>query len=494
MAELYEQFEKFQAKGGGELEHDEFLLLLENLGEVECTLDQRGELAACLYNASARWGELDRVLFVLENILHQGHGEMFSKSTDLRYFCGIIHGIFGASEKAMTCYSKVLEEIEAQGGRTYMEFLVAMRMFQLAYNNYDEHQAKECVDRMFAIEVDEHIAYVTARKYLMRGQYVSRFKHDSVRAHADYAEALHYAKIHAKFKPQDQFMVDLVLSLQAWLLAKEGRFNELSHFACSYEWEQDSDRVYMELYHIMAHVGCGKKPFCTDAYAMTWARSERLMFLPVQQHLLSLKIWYGFVNHDHTLILEGLEQQVFLEVQQGKQSMVTRLAYLLHHLAMGECIHEVNEPPKSEQKDDYASDMIIMLLRWIYAREPEILTPLAHPLVRLCHEFVSRNASPLLLLGQRGDVLQLREGLVHNFSSRPHLLNMLHGIMRKGSDYQWSTGELFEMGWPDEKIIGENGFRRVYTELHRLKKLGVDVESSAQGYTFPRAIVRIQCT
>lgn len=44
------------------------------------------------------------------------------------------------------------------------------------------------------------------------------------------------------------------------------------------------------------------------------------------------------------------------------------------------------------------------------------------------------------------------------------------------------TATLFERGWPDAKKLSDNGLRRVYTELYRLKALGLELEYDEGGY------------
>ena len=45
-----------------------------------------------------------------------------------------------------------------------------------------------------------------------------------------------------------------------------------------------------------------------------------------------------------------------------------------------------------------------------------------------------------------------------------------------------STVALFERGWPEVQRVPLNGFRRVYSELHRLKAMGLQIESCEGGY------------
>lgn len=44
------------------------------------------------------------------------------------------------------------------------------------------------------------------------------------------------------------------------------------------------------------------------------------------------------------------------------------------------------------------------------------------------------------------------------------------------------TPTLFELGWPDAQKLSDNGLRRVYTELYRLKALGLELEYDEGGY------------
>ena len=53
-------------------------------------------------------------------------------------------------------------------------------------------------------------------------------------------------------------------------------------------------------------------------------------------------------------------------------------------------------------------------------------------------------------------------------------------VLREGGPV--STGELFAAGWPEVTQVGENGFRRVYTEIHRLRELGLEIETCEGGY------------
>lgn len=44
------------------------------------------------------------------------------------------------------------------------------------------------------------------------------------------------------------------------------------------------------------------------------------------------------------------------------------------------------------------------------------------------------------------------------------------------------TPSLFELGWPDVERFSDNGMRRVYTELYRLKSMGLELECNERGY------------
>jgi tetratricopeptide (TPR) repeat protein len=78
----------------------------------------------------------------------------------------------------------------------------------------------------------------------------------------------------------------------------------------------------------------------------------------------------------------------------------------------------------------------------------------------------------------------------HDLSQRPALRKILVRLLeaRERDHGPVATGDLFEAGWPDVKQVGPNGLRRVYTEIHRLRKLGLEIESIDGGYRLVTAI------
>lgn len=52
------------------------------------------------------------------------------------------------------------------------------------------------------------------------------------------------------------------------------------------------------------------------------------------------------------------------------------------------------------------------------------------------------------------------------------------------------TGDLFAAGWPEVTVVGPNGFRRVYTEIDRLRKLGLHIAKSDAGYRLQTEVRR----
>lgn len=93
------------------------------------------------------------------------------------------------------------------------------------------------------------------------------------------------------------------------------------------------------------------------------------------------------------------------------------------------------------------------------------------------------------VLGSEGKHLTVA-GKRHDLSQRTALRRILLRLVeaRERDQGPVATGDLFEAGWPDTKHVGANGLRRVYTEIHRLRKLGLDLESVDGGYHLVTAI------
>ncbi len=83
-------------------------------------------------------------------------------------------------------------------------------------------------------------------------------------------------------------------------------------------------------------------------------------------------------------------------------------------------------------------------------------------------------------------VLESTEGERHDLQRRGPLRRIVEFLATSNAPV--STGELFEAGWPGVTAPGPNGYRRVYTEIDRLRKLGLEIVSTDEGYLLETSV------
>lgn len=91
--------------------------------------------------------------------------------------------------------------------------------------------------------------------------------------------------------------------------------------------------------------------------------------------------------------------------------------------------------------------------------------------------------APRFTLNQDHSALSCDDA-VHDLRRRGALRKIL-GALVEAQHQQLGpldTPTLFELGWPDPQKLSDNGLRRVYTELYRLKALGLELEYDEGGY------------
>lgn len=131
-----------------------------------------------------------------------------------------------------------------------------------------------------------------------------------------------------------------------------------------------------------------------------------------------------------------------------------------------------------------------LFIQWIkHTIDPACLRPVdvhCHPqqmMLRLVAKLVFEPVVDLVVDFHSGK-LQVGDAPIQNVAKRVALLKCLRLLIdaKKQGNITVSTVELFEAAWPDVVEFPANGMRRVYTEVHRLKHMGIAIERYDGGY------------
>lgn len=451
--------------------------LLDASLDPQHPLDLRVSMALHAYYGLRRRGAFKRLLSNMEVIWLQAAHIPSTQRFELGVSLASVQSEIGLLSRALT----LLEEMFAEFTAPMEQFKVAYYAFYCTRRVHDLDGSQRWLDAMNAAPIEQPPPRIMSYRHLCqaslaedRGQYKQ--------AREAFTLALHFAQAQPGHPDE---VVGIIASTQlelARLVMCAGEF-EQSRLMCEDTSEQvvgvDAHvQAYAHLYHGMAALGAGHLELAHMSLQLALRAGAALPLPRTAAHAALYLAWHAILTQQPAEARRALRECARHDAA-GDHSCTPWIAPLQRLLA---CYDPDERPP---QAHDAGSVIDALRLRWLAGGERLPAPPqgeLLEPLVRMAHALLGAGPAPMRLSADGAHLWTHDQQ--HDLSKRGPLRRILAALVAaRRSDQPWrSTVDLFEAGWPELDEVPANGFRRVYTELHRLKEWGVEVASGELGY------------
>jgi hypothetical protein len=365
------------------------------------------------------------------------------------------------------------------------------KRFQLLYYAFYDHrrakeldEAKRYLDAMNALDY-EQLAPLSLCYYQACVATLAESMGHYERGRDAYTLAIYTARSQQALIPGSIKIIHSNQLELARLMVHGGEFEQAA-LICEDVLEQlgDSPALHIAssayLYHGLATLGAGQPRAAHSALQRSAQIAEQLPLPRIAAHAHLYLAWQAFVDARPDLMSAHLRSCARHD-SMGERYCASWLPPMQRLLA---AYDTTMEPAVSASEGPSA---ILDQLReaWLLghpAAAPIPALTITEPLARVAYAHL-HDRRARLTLNERGDTLRVDDQIVDLGKRGPLRRIFLALCEARRSEQPWrSTVALFEAGWPDIEEVPANGFRRVYTELHRLKEWGVAITSGELGY------------
>jgi tetratricopeptide (TPR) repeat protein len=473
-------FETLIAQEYGTIEADQLPALLRFADQTEHPHALRARAAVHAYYGMREHGSFNELLATLER-LHQSADQL---PDELAFQLGLalvsVQSEIGLQERA-----------RALTNTMRARFTEPRAQFRLLYYAFYQHrrteefdEAQRCLDALRAIDIEQIGPHAMAYYHTCRATLAEGLG-DYETGREAFMLSIHIARSQLAQREEMASIIHNNLLELSRLMVRAGEFEQaalLCEDAIAAHGPDPAHHIlsYALVYHGLAMLGAGQPRAAHASFTRAAEIAEQLPLSRVAAHAHLYMAWQAFVDARPDLMRVHLRACARHDAF-GDRSCAQWLPPMQRLLSAYD--HEIE--PTAYNPDDPGAYIDQLRVAWLHGQPaPAPYAPhvIAEPLVRIAHSHLSARRARLIF-SEQGDTLRVGDQTIALSKRGPlrRILVALCEARRSGQPWR-STVDLFEAGWPELEEVPANGFRRVYSELHRLKEWGVSITSGELGY------------